>query len=157
MNHVHHEENKVVDYHYPLTTKQGGDVTAGLGLKLKELRESRRLSRRRVAEAVGISPTRYGDYEAGFTHHRPEHPAVPSRQLVIKLAKFFDFPEGVLLSLAGYPVEEPTPPPKPSQLDVEAAEVAQTYCNLPERERELLLAVVRAFRATARRSDPSEP
>ena len=125
-------------------------MSNGLGRKLRELRESRGLSGRQVAQAVGISPTRYRDFEAGFTHHRPEHPAVPNRELVLKLARFLDFPADVLLRLGGHPVEEPTPPPVPSQLDVEAAEVVETYRNLPERERDLLLAIVRTFRVKTR-------
>ena len=118
-----------------------------LGQKLRDLRTARGLSRRDVAQGVGISPTRYTDFEKGYVHHDPDRPAVPTREVALKLARFFNFPENPILALAGYPLQSLEPPPIPSPLELEAMEVAAVYRALPQPYRELLLGVVRTFEA----------
>jgi transcriptional regulator with XRE-family HTH domain len=119
-----------------------------LGKKLKELRLERNITQRQAARSLGISNTRLSDYEAGKTHGTGK-PAIPNRDLLAKMAEFYGYPLDTLLTLARYPMTEPTPAPVPSQEETEAKEVAEIYRILKGSQRRLFLKVARAFRAEA--------
>ncbi|MNL72560.1 hypothetical protein D3C87_1978890 [compost metagenome] len=72
------------------------------------------------------------------------------------MAEFYGYPLDTLLTLARYPVTEPTPVPVPSQEETEAKEVAEIYRLLKGSQRRLFLKLARAFRSEALAEPPEE-
>ena len=116
-----------------------------LGQQLKQLRQAKCLTTRGAARALEISPSRLGDFERG-TSHVGKYPAVPSRDLLVKMADLYGFPVATLLALAGLPEAEPDSPPRPSEIELGVAELGQIYRDLPERDRRVLLRQARVYR-----------
>ena len=65
-----------------------------LGQKLKELRNSRNLTAREVAEAVGLTRNAIINYESGTRE--------PSLQILKKLCDFFDVSADYLIGRSDY-------------------------------------------------------
>jgi transcriptional regulator with XRE-family HTH domain len=118
---------------------------AELGVRLRELRAARGLSQRSAALKLGISHTALRSYEVGRTPDG-NYPAIPKRDLLIRMAELYQFPARTLLTIAKLPVDLVEPPPIPSQVEIEAQEVAEVYRRLPEEHRRMLLKVVRAYK-----------
>ncbi len=66
-----------------------------LGKKLREVREARGFSQRRLAESVNISPSYLCKIERGCTYYPP------SQDIIIKLEKVLNVEQNILLNLGG--------------------------------------------------------
>lgn len=95
---------------------------------------------------MGISHTRLAAFEAGETKSTG-NPAVPRRELLAKLAGLYDYPVETLLALAGYPLEQPVPPPPPGEVATQAEEIAHILYRLSDHERKILLGTARLLLA----------
>ena len=72
-----------------------GDISRGLHNRLAVLRAERGLTRRQLAEAVGINPQTVGFLERGDYG--------PSVELALRLAAHFDLPVEAVFSLTPFP------------------------------------------------------
>ena len=62
-----------------------------IGDRLKDLRNDKKLMKKEVAEALGISVSCYGGYEQGYRK--------PDLKTLIKLCRFFDVSSDYLLGI----------------------------------------------------------
>ena len=128
-----------------------------LSQHLKQLRNARGLSIRKAAQSLGISPTSLRNYETG--RDSKGNVVNPKRAVLLKMAKVYDFPTSVLLSMANLPIDEPEPV-FPDQVELDAQEVAEIFRRLPEVHRSMFLGIARTYHALAlaqqEREVPSE-
>jgi transcriptional regulator with XRE-family HTH domain len=135
-------------FHYDALSRpvlaKGGSLT-DLGDKLKELRTQRRLSQREVARALGLTHTRWRDFETGVLHGS-QRPVAPTPDQLRRIAGFFDFPFDVLAALAGFQPEPVLAPTTLSPEDIAVREMEDVYRRLAPNLQAVLLEVVRSFR-----------
>lgn len=87
---------------------KGKEISERFGALLYHLREARGLSQNAAARRAGISQPRLRDYEQGRDPHSGK-PTLPPPAVIRDLAKLYQYPEGLLLLMAGYlprPVDE---------------------------------------------------
>lgn len=95
-----------------------------LGDKLKELRLSKKLTQKQIAEYLGINQTSYGDYEHGFYE--------PSITNLKKLARFYRISIDYLLDYSS------------SKLDVDFLKARIKELDIEQKE-ELLIKILEAI------------
>ena len=129
----------------PANLMYSGSTEPTLAQTLRELRRREGLTIRDAAKRFGVSHSRLGYFERGRAWGT-KRPAVPSREVIERIAEVYGYPRESLLTLAGYTVIEPVPAPRPSRTDAEAAEIAEIYRRLPEPHRRLLLKMARVYK-----------
>lgn len=106
-----------------------------LGRRLRQVREQRRLARRTVAKAVGVSPQQIEKYESGLTR-------VAIGRL-LRFADVLDVPISVLLIGLGTGVQaEGIDPTDPAFADAASAFVAMSRINRAGLRQALLSVLV---------------
>ncbi|HEU0020287.1 MAG TPA: helix-turn-helix transcriptional regulator [Dehalococcoidia bacterium] len=128
-----------------MTTNPDINPSAGLGKRIKELRDLSGLTHAQVGQAAGISRSYVSRLEAGKV-------ALPSREVLKRLAEALGTNREDLLRAAGY--LELLPP----LLDDPALEIAfRSVENLPpEDRREVLEFVAYVMQRRRRRGSPGE-
>ncbi len=109
--------------------------TTSFGIALAEARQHRRLSQRRLGEAIGVRQSAITQWERGVV--------IPSNQHVFGAEQALTLPPGSLACLLGFgpPIDRPPPaPPPPSVVDAIAADE-----DLDDQQRQLLLGLYRSF------------
>lgn len=97
------------------------------GQRLREWRESQKLSQRKLSSDLGVSRGYIGDIEAGRSE--------PSRNFLMKLQEKFGVRADYILYGMGDPVAAEPPPPKPARPDpmilmICGTEVRKVYAGL---------------------------
>jgi len=112
--------------------------TTSFGIALAEARQHRRLSQRRLGEAIGVRQSAITQWERGVV--------IPSNQHVFGAEQALKLPPGSLACLLGFgpPIDSPPPaPPQPSV--VEAIDADE---DLDDQQRQLLLDLYHSFTET---------
>lgn len=115
-----------------------------LGKKLRELRLARNLTQREAARELGISHTRWRDFENGFTHGT-NNAARPKPELLDKIADRFEYPASNLYALAGCSYLRESTFHPPSEDDLDLAEISNIIKDLSDPDRALLMDLIRCF------------
>src|SRR6266508_6223595 len=112
--------------------------TTSFGIALAHARQHRRLSQRRLGEAIGVRPSAITQWERGVV--------IPSNQHVFGAEQALTLPPGSLACLLGFGPPTDRPPPAPPQPAV--AEVIAADEDLDDQQRQLLLDLYRSFTET---------
>ena len=104
-------------------------------MRLKEIREARGISQRQAALGLNLSPTVYNRYENGIRE--------PSNAMMLLIADYFGVTVDQLLGRDPIDIDKHPNDAKPRT--VEARIVSFGMDQLPQEDREKLLAVIRAM------------
>lgn len=102
--------------------------------RIKEAREARGISQRKLAAVLGLSPGSVCRYES------PDDKNGPSTEMWIKMAEYFHVPVDYLMGLDN----EKTAAPKGDGLSDGAKRLVERYENASEEDRRRILAIVNA-------------
>ncbi len=112
-------------------------------MRLKELRDEKKLSQEEVAKAIGTSQTNIGRWEKGLNE--------PSSGFVIKLANYFEVSIDYLLgreddfgniTVTSSPSSDLSASSPNASLTPEEREILETYRNLPPHRRKTFMLFV---------------
>jgi transcriptional regulator with XRE-family HTH domain len=112
-----------------------------LGDYLRELRHDRNLSIREAAKRIGVSFSRLEELESGRSRTTGK-PTLPSTDMLIKIARFYEQPLPLLLEMASLAEVSPD--------ERQEAETVQLLRGMTPKARNLVLSIMRVIDAQDR-------
>ncbi len=116
------------------------------GLALAEARQHRRLSQRRLGEAIGVRQSAITQWERGVV--------IPSNEHVFAAEQALKLSPGSLARLLGFGPPSDSPPPASPQPTV--ADAIEADEDLDDEQRQLLLGLYRNFTEAAAKQQRSK-